>query len=83
MKNLVVSLCQGRNQDVLLKRVSVRAKRASYAGMFWESEAGQLRPPLAKDFLRLTACKTSRCNLAIEISFVPFSQRTFNFSFLR
>ena len=27
--------------------------------------------------------KTSRCNLAIEISFVPSSQRTFNFSVLR
>ena len=31
----------------------------------------------------LTARKTSRCNLAIEISFVPSSQSTFNFSVLR
>ena len=34
-------------------------------------------------FLGLTARKTSRCNLAIEISFVPSSQSTFNFSVLR
>ena len=34
-------------------------------------------------FLGLTALKTSRCNLAIEISFVPSSQSTFNFSVLR
>ena len=31
----------------------------------------------------LTARKTSRCNLAIEIIFVPSSQSTFNFSVLR
>ena len=45
----------------------MRAERASYVGMF----------------LGLTARKTSRCNLAIEISFVPSSQSTFKFSVLR
>ena len=34
-------------------------------------------------FLGLTARKTSRCNLVIEISFVPSSQSTLNFSVLR
>ena len=34
-------------------------------------------------FIGLTARKTSRCNLAIEISFVPSTQSTFNFSVLR
>ena len=33
--------------------------------------------------LGLTTRKTSRCNLAIEISFVSSSQSTFNFSVLR
>ena len=46
------------------------AKRASYAGKF-----------LGEGFL--TGPKTPRCNLAIEISFVPSSQSTFNFSVLR
>ena len=40
-------------------------------------------PAEAENFLGLTARKTSRCNLAIEISFVPSSQSTFNFSVLR
>ena len=41
---------QGRSQDVLLRGVSVRAKRAGYAGTFWASEASPLYPPQAKDF---------------------------------
>ena len=55
----------------------MRAKRAGYAG------AGDVTPAADKKNLGLTACKTSRCNLAIEISFVPSSQSTFNFSVLR
>ena len=54
----------------------MRAKRAGYAGTF----LGDRRDYV---FLGLTARKTSRCNLAIEISFVPSSQSTFNFSVLR
>ena len=61
----------------------MRAKQAGYAECFWPSEASLLRPPQANFFLGLTARKTSRCNLAIEISFVPSSQSTFNFSVLR
>ena len=51
-------------------------------GRFWASEAIPLRirPPQAKNFEGLAASKTSRCNLAIDISFVPSSQSTFNFS---
>ena len=40
-------------------------------------------PAAVERFLGLTARKTSRCNLAIEISFVPSSQSTLNFSVLR
>ena len=40
-------------------------------------------PAAGERFLGLTARKTSRCNLAIEISFVPSSQSIFNFSVLR
>ena len=40
-------------------------------------------PAAGERFLGLTARKTSRCNLAIEISFVNSSQSTFNFSVLR
>ena len=40
-------------------------------------------PSAGERFLSLTARKTSRCNLALEISFVPSSQSTFNFSVLR
>ena len=40
-------------------------------------------PAAGERFLGLTARKTSRCNLAIEISFVPSSQSTFNLSVLR
>ena len=52
-------------------------------GRLWASVASPLRPPQAKFILGLTVRKTSRCNLAIEISFVPSSQSTFNFSYLR
>ena len=52
----------------------MRVKRVGYAGTFWASDACPLG---------LTTRKTSRCNLAIEISFVPSSQSTFNFSVLR
>ena len=47
-----------------------RAKRGRYARR-------------RRRFLGFTARKTSRCNLAIEISFLPSSQSTFNFSVLR
>ena len=40
-------------------------------------------PAAGERFLGLTARKTSRCNLAIEISFVLSSQSNFNFSVLR
>ena len=46
--------------------------RAGYAGTF-----------LGERRYSVTARKTSRCNLAIEISFVPSSQSTFNFSVFR
>ena len=45
----------------------MRVKRVGYAGTF----------------LGVFGRKTSRCNLAIEISFVLSSQSTFNFSVLR
>ena len=51
-------------------------------GSFWAAK--RLHYAAAGEhFLGLTASKTSRCNLAIEISFVPSSQSTFNFSVLR
>ena len=40
-------------------------------------------PAGGERFLGLIARKTSSCNLAIKISFVPSSQSTFNFSVLR
>ena len=70
---------QGRSQDVSLRGVSVRAKRACYAGTFVGERSESVTPAAGKKFLGLTACKTSRCNLAIEISFVPSFQSTFNF----
>ena len=78
--------CQGRSQDVSLRGVSVRAKRT----LLRKDVCGRAkvfryarRPSAGENFLGLTACKTSRCNLVIEISFVPSSQSTFNFSVLR
>ena len=61
----------------------MRVKRAGYAGTFLGERSESVTPAAGERFLGLTACKTSRCNLAIEISFVPFSQSTFNFSVLR
>ena len=58
-------------------------KRASYAGTFLGERSKSVTPAADERFLILTARKTTRCNLAIEISFVPFSQSTFNFSVLR
>ena len=72
-----------RSQDVSLRGVGVRAKQAGYAGTFWASERESVTPAAGERFLGLTARKTSRCNLAIAISFVPSSQSTFKFSVLR
>ena len=55
----------------------MRAKRTLLRGDF----CGLAK--LVRYSLGSTARKTSRCNLAIEISFVPSSQSTFNFSVLR
>ena len=61
----------------------MRAKRACYAGTFVGERSESVTPAAGEFFLGLTARKTSRSNLAIEISFVPSSQSTFNFSVLR
>ena len=67
-----------------MRGVSERAKRAGYAGRTFLGERSESVTPAAGErFLGLTARKTSRWNLAIEISFVPSSQSTFNFSVLR
>ena len=60
----------------------MRAKRAGYAVTFLCERSESVTPAAGERFLGLTARKTSRCNLA-EISFVPSSQSTFNFSVLR
>ena len=57
--------------------------RAGYAGTFLGERGESVTPAAGQNFLGLTARKTSRCNLAIEIGFVPSSQSTFNFSVLR
>ena len=56
---------QGRSQDVSLRGVSVRAKRAGYAGTFLGERSESVTPAAGERFLSLTARKTSRCNLAI------------------
>ena len=61
----------------------MRAKRAGYAGTFLGERSESVMPAAGERLLGLTTRKTSRCNLAIEISFVPSSQSTFNFSVLR
>ena len=61
----------------------MRAKLAGYAGTILIEQSESFTPAAGEFFLGLTACKTSRCNLAIEISFVPSSQSIFNFSVLR
>ena len=58
--------------------VSVRAKRACYAGTFVGERSKSVTPAAGENILGLTAR-----NLAIVISFVPSSQSTFNFSVLR
>ena len=57
--------------------------RAGYAGTILGERSESVTPAAGERFLGLTVRKTSRCNLAIEISFVPSSQSTFNFSVLR
>ena len=61
----------------------MRAKQAGYAGTFFGERSESVTSAAGERFLGLTARKTSRCNLAIEISFVPSFQSTFNFSVLR
>ena len=56
--------------------------RADYTMTFLGERSESVTPATGERFLGLTARKTSRCNLAIEISFVPSSQSTFNFSVL-
>ena len=60
----------------------MRAKQAGYAGKFLGERSESATSTAGENFLGLTAHKTYRCNLAIEISFVPSSQSTFNFSVL-
>ena len=78
-----MGVVQGRSQDVSLRGVSVRAKRASCARTFLGERSESVMQAAGEKFLGLTARKISTCNLAIEISFVPSSQSTFNFSVLR
>ena len=52
-------------------------------GTFLGERSSSGTPAAGEHFLGLTTRKTSRCNLAIEISFVPSSLSTFNFSVLR
>ena len=61
----------------------MRVKRVGYAGTFLGERSVPVTPAVGEKFLGLTTRKTSRYNLAIEISFVPSSQSTFNFSVLR
>ena len=61
----------------------MQAKQAGYAGTFLGERSESVTPDAGEILLDLTSRKTSRCNLAIEISFVPSSQSTFNCSFLR
>ena len=60
----------------------MRAKRVGYVGTSFGERSESVTPAAGEHFLGLTARKTSS-NLAIEISFVPSSQSTFNFSVLR
>ena len=61
----------------------MQVKRVGYAGTFLGEHSESVTPAAGENFLGLTARKTSRYDLAIEISFVPSSQITFNFSVLR
>ena len=47
----------------------MRAKQAGYAGTFLGERSSSVTPSAGENFLGLTTRKTSRCNLAIEISF--------------
>ena len=58
-------------------------KRVGYAGTFLGEGIESVTPAAGEKILGLTVRKTSRFNLAIEISFVPSSQSTFNFSIMR
>ena len=61
----------------------MRAKRAGYVVTFLGERSESVTPATGEHFLGLSMRKTLKCNLAIEISFVPSSQSTFNFSVLR
>ena len=61
----------------------MQAKQAGYAGTFLNERSESVTPDAGEKILGLTSRKTSRCNLAIEINFVPSSRSTFNFSVLR
>ena len=61
----------------------MRAKRAGYVVTFLGERRESVMLAAGERFLGLTMRKTFRCNLAIEISFVPSFQITFNFSVLR
>ena len=50
---------------------------------FLGERSESVTPAAGEQILGLTTRKTSRCNFAIEISFVPSSQSTFNSSVLR
>ena len=60
-----------------------RAKRVRYVWKIVVERSEAAKPAAGEQFWGLTAHKTSRCNLALEISFIPSSQSTFNFGVLR
>ena len=60
-----------------------RSKPAGYVVTFLGKPSKSVTPATGEKILGLTRRKTSRCNLAIEISFVPSSHGKFNFSVLR
>ena len=49
----------------------MRAKRAGYMVTFLGELSESITPAAGEIFFGLTTRKTSRCNLAIEISFYP------------
>ena len=61
----------------------MRSKQAGYTGTCLGERSESVTPAAGERFLGLTARRTSRCNLAIAISFVPSSQSTLNFNVLR
>ena len=52
----------------------MRKKRVGYVVTFLGERSKSVTPAAGEIFLGLTTRKTSRCNLAIEISFEPSSQ---------